>query len=485
MIAASAGYLIGAAGPTGFPTVVEPGSMAKDANYIIFLDNNVTYVLNGTSGEVEYTHATHSTAINWALDNRPAYGGRVHIRSGDYWLTSTIGVHSNTVLSGEGPGTVLRVASGVANGITLSTTANNMVVRDLWLTGPGPAAPNANGISGTSLDNVTIEGCYVDQWSDDGIIIHGPNTRNVKIINNYVLNEEEGIEVKGGCNYTISGNHVWSAAQPLEITSREPYDNHIYDVVVSGNVLEGTERGIWLFGNVSRVVIDGNIIQGLSESGIYSSKTSATSFQDHITISNNLIQSSPYGIIFTLQTARSRDYLIMGNQFYNMGTYGIYFNTVCQNISVVGNYFHTLAGSGTVTGIKQASATAVDKLVIQANVFCNMKYAIYGLTEGQVVSCNSFYDAGGGGYTVIVTGANCSFFGNTFSGGGSTCQIYINGVKNVTVVGNSFTDAVYGVKSFTTSDYVYLIGNNFKGCTSNPGYSLTGSSNVIANNTGI
>lgn len=476
--------MLGADGPSGFDTYMEPGSQVAPATFILFVDDSDDcYVRHGKSGAIVYTSSNHASCINYALDQTQAVegGGKVYLRAGDYYLTATVTVHSGTWLCGDGPSTHLTVEDGVLNGIAFNTQANNMTVSDLWLEGPGQEATNANGISGSILDNVTVRNCYVSEWSDDGIIIHGPYTRNVMIIDNIVMNEFEGIEVKGGRNYTISGNHAYNVDQALEITSREPYDMHIYDVTVVGNVFNGIDRGIWLYGNVSRVIIDGNVISGAS--GIMASPVNVNTSQDHVVISNNIIKKTSYGLYFTLQTAPTNNFLIVGNMIQDASQQGIMFNSPCHNISVVANYFVTNTYGTTANGIRQASA--VTDLVIQGNTFTNLQFAIYGLKEGQVLSGNTFIDAGGGGYTVLVSGKDCGIFGNTFIGGGATCQVYINGYTNTTIVGNLFTEAVYGVKAFTTSDYTYIVGNSFKDCTSSPGYSLTGTHNVVANNTGI
>jgi len=469
-----------------FGIITRGTSPASAPPTIIYPDELQVYKMNG----VRYVGPDGTNdpgRINDALDDVAGIGGGlVMLALGTYDMNASIMVHSNTALAGAGPGTKLVFESGVLGGITFGSGATNIMVCNLWAKGAGATSPNANGITGAYLNNVTIENCYASEWSDDMILFEGPYARNIKILNNFVLDGPEGIEVKGGSNYTISGNHVWNVSQPLEITSREPYDNFIRDVLVSENIFAGTQRGIWFYGNVSRVIITDNSIEGTTESAILTSPTSVSSYPENILISGNTIKDSHYGLAFTTQTMNPRDFLVQGNMFIRLSEKGIWFNTPCQNISIIGNQFHDITVTGGGTAIAVRLSSPVTNLVINQNVFTNVKsYTIYELGPGTMVQGNSFFNDVGGANALSINGNNCTVTGNLFRTD-ATNAIYINtGITNTTIIANGFSGCSYAVYSAGTSDYTYLIGNNLKGCLTGTGYSLTGSNNVISNNTGI
>jgi hypothetical protein len=92
-------------------TVLEPGSLATEASYIVFTDGSLYYVRNGTTGEVEFQGTDATQAIQYAINASPT--GHVHIKEGTYRLSNPLTLLNNKryLITGSGYGTYL-VTSG-------------------------------------------------------------------------------------------------------------------------------------------------------------------------------------------------------------------------------------------------------------------------------------------------------------------------------------------------------------------------------------
>lgn len=77
--------------PLSFSTVVQEGSMVKDATWILFRNGGLTYVLNGFTGAIDYSSASFfsvSQYINSHTSNLT--GGKVLFRNGVYYMDQPI-----------------------------------------------------------------------------------------------------------------------------------------------------------------------------------------------------------------------------------------------------------------------------------------------------------------------------------------------------------------------------------------------------------
>lgn len=146
MLSGSLGYLAGADGPTGFGTVIEPGSMVQDATYVIFEDNGAYYAKSGETGAIIFTSVYATALFNMVFSNISDDGGKVKIKAGDYELNSAAFItKNNTLVEGEGGSTILRLVSGSTGGEYVYVLTNrisygvpgssNITVRDLCIDG--------------------------------------------------------------------------------------------------------------------------------------------------------------------------------------------------------------------------------------------------------------------------------------------------------------------------------------------------------------
>ena len=81
---------ISADGPTGFGTIIEPGSQVSETSYIMFRDEATVYARNGMTGEVEFSGTDHAAVIRSVIDALPDIGGRIFFKNGVYELDSCV-----------------------------------------------------------------------------------------------------------------------------------------------------------------------------------------------------------------------------------------------------------------------------------------------------------------------------------------------------------------------------------------------------------
>ena len=74
--------------PSGFPTVIEPGSQVSGASYVVFLDNGNYYAKNGTTGAIDYSSTNALTFLNQVIDLAPR-SGIIALGPGDYSWSGT------------------------------------------------------------------------------------------------------------------------------------------------------------------------------------------------------------------------------------------------------------------------------------------------------------------------------------------------------------------------------------------------------------
>ncbi|AFU59962.1 hypothetical protein Ngar_c30460 [Candidatus Nitrososphaera gargensis Ga9.2] len=72
-------------------------------------DGGTIKAINGTTSTVDSSSTSAATVIQYAIDNLPTTGGRIHMKSGTYTITSTITVNKAGIgIQGEGDGTLLQ-----------------------------------------------------------------------------------------------------------------------------------------------------------------------------------------------------------------------------------------------------------------------------------------------------------------------------------------------------------------------------------------
>jgi len=137
------GYDVHAAS-LSYSTVIENGSMAETASYIIFKDGSTYYAKNGTTGAIDYSGTNATYVIKSAIDSSSK--GLVFIMAGTYVIDSTI------ILDEDNADTIVR---GEYQNATILTT-NSATIDIISIQGTGHIVNNWDCPIGC-VGRVTIE----------------------------------------------------------------------------------------------------------------------------------------------------------------------------------------------------------------------------------------------------------------------------------------------------------------------------------------
>jgi len=146
---------ISADGPTGFGTVIEPGSMVADANYIIFKDASTYYAKNGTTGAIDYSGTNASQIIQTTIDSMPN-GTMLKLRNGIYEIDTRITVSKPIILEGEGA--IWGAGGDYATGTVLKAMTLGMDV--CWI----EYTADYSDSQGTVLRDFAIDGATIARY---------------------------------------------------------------------------------------------------------------------------------------------------------------------------------------------------------------------------------------------------------------------------------------------------------------------------------
>jgi len=195
LLGMAAGYTL--AQSSSLTTILEAGSLATPANYVVFSDGSMYYARNGLTGEVEFSGSDFATVVQNAINALPTSGGKIHIKAGNYTVSQTIILKDYLTLEGEGPyATILYLEDG-ANCDILATLGpvhprhSYITIRDLRLEGNKDNNPTAGrGIHLVSAWKCHIENVHVLRCRQEGIKLYGStapqDTRECYIENCYV-----------------------------------------------------------------------------------------------------------------------------------------------------------------------------------------------------------------------------------------------------------------------------------------------------------
>jgi len=116
---------------------IQPGTQTETAFYTIFKEGSTVYAKDGDTGRIVTSSTNASAVFHYATTHLPTNGGTIFVKAGNYSLTKSINLStSNTVLEGEGFGTILFLAAGSnTDVISIIGGASNCKVRNLLIDG--------------------------------------------------------------------------------------------------------------------------------------------------------------------------------------------------------------------------------------------------------------------------------------------------------------------------------------------------------------
>lgn len=232
---------------------------AKAADFIIVNDAGTIKVINGRTGLVDHSGSTAATEIQYAIDNLPAGGGRIHIKSGTYSISAglTIG-DDGIIIEGDGKDTVLQFDGSTVSPLfsmtgTVSDLRTFVSFRDF--------KAYSSSCSGTAFDMEfgavsTIENVWIEN-ANVGIDLTGTcyynKIENVRIFP--VGTDNIGIAIRNGAN---ENTIIRVRIQPDSNSTGIKIDAHgcgLYSVDVEKTSNVGNHTGIDVGSNANDTLI--------------------------------------------------------------------------------------------------------------------------------------------------------------------------------------------------------------------------------------
>jgi hypothetical protein len=269
----------------------EPEVAKQGYSYIVFTDGANYYARNGSTGQVDFSGTDASTVIQNAI-NALGNGGKILIKAGTYSIVTPLALKSNTVISGEGPGTILLRSSTpnpyghMAYSVFHTTGASNVVIKNLVVDG------NKSNLSWTGY-----------RWDYEAIVFN--NSQNVVIDNVVVRN------VKVACGINMLNTQFFAITNSImhdngDMSNPDPFADAIhiglskYGIVANNLISNVTDTGV-ACDNSQFITIANNVF--------YSCKTQAVAWFNAndswpiprgVTIANNIMINNGRGVWISL-----------------------------------------------------------------------------------------------------------------------------------------------------------------------------------------
>jgi hypothetical protein len=374
-----------------------------------------------------------SVALNRFLS--AAEGGTAYVTVGTY-IGLNLAIKSNTHLTGEGFGSVLKTISTaeVDNSLLIAASASNITIENLKLDG------NADNTVGSSASGITLLYLY---GGCSNIIIQ----KNLLVDNNYV---------------------------GIRITALDAGTGSSSDIVISNNIINNTDCGI-ITGHLDlqNLVISNNVIgEGTSEGISIWGHTDSKQGEKAINISNNIIYNKDGGGI----QLRWANYVNVSCNNIHGCTSGIYLypsSTYSSEVNIIGNTIDSCSGSG-ISGVVEDSV--ITSNIITSSGGCGIWLKDY--SKNTIIYNNNVKNADVGDDDAdairVEDSTNISVIGNTITddstyayagiriqgatGLGLNCTVINNHVKDVETYGIYVID-VEGVQ--VIGNYVENSGTNY------------------------
>ncbi len=399
--------------------------------------------------------ADDSMAIQWALSDAVAAGGRVvYLPPGVYRTTRSLVVGSNTRVIGAGRGlTVLRGPPGTlvpanVNGagvyaVLAMVAADRSSIENLTVDNRSNGT-DANGIamlpdgpnySGTPCTQCSVMNCEVYGYDTHQYLIWNLRGTTIRIINNYCDGgaqdqssriKLEGIETFGGQNVVIRDNTVLNVGiNGINVASHPMLpQTGLKDIIVVNNCVRGAYNGIWcntsvgagITNNINGVQILGNVVERCASAGFYFVGADGTSV-DALLVSGNVFRDTLHGV-----------------NFYDP------WQTTFNCTSIEKNAVINSAQSASTIGVVIQGADGVN---VVGNSFCMLGYGVWLVDAKKCfINQNHFSSIQACGVNLIRS-AGLDVRGNHFNGfnlarKGWNGAVVVSGVQQSVITGNSF-----------------------------------------------
>ncbi|MDH5648496.1 MAG: right-handed parallel beta-helix repeat-containing protein [Gammaproteobacteria bacterium] len=290
---------------TLYTTAVQAGEVSVPSNTL-----SVEYINNIPRNQAGTVIATDTV---WTAGNTPtpytiashltiAQGATLTLQPGveiRFNKNNKLDVNGTLIVNGSSASPVVltsnaALARGEWVGVVINSTASNVVIDNANITWA------QNGIQVNSAQNVTISNSSITEFSSNGIYFSGETSGLVD--GNLIDNTNK----TGRCinlyntsanplvgQVMVTGNTLTKCSNGIEMRKHSP--------LVQGNIIQGNNTGLWIYGNSNPVVNNGNVISGNSQYGIYVSGYAGNSYP---VVNNNSIYSNGTGNRYNYYTTQ-------------------------------------------------------------------------------------------------------------------------------------------------------------------------------------
>jgi len=324
-------------------------------SYTVFISGGTYYAEANFFGGTEYSGRDAATVIQQAIDALTS-GGKVLIKAGTYDIASRIELKTDIALEGEGPGTILKAASGLQN--------NNAMISDEAVP-HDPEITYRCSVSNLYMDMNNVS-TSVGIWFKrvyDGVIDHV----TIKGFNNMVEGPPEpkggALDIGSASRRGIISNCIADTCRSndadFHITLVDTYQKHGGGVIKNCFSINPQCNAIRGEGHV---VIEGNVVVGDANNTV-----KGIVLRGPCTVSENVITNVAASGAEAIRVAGdnvAEGSIVRGNIIYNAYT-GI---AVRQNESIVENNKIHLADNKAIHVINKVSRVQVkNNMIIDAD----------------------------------------------------------------------------------------------------------------------
>lgn len=367
-----------------------------------------------------------STAIQAALT--AGAGRAVYFPGGTYLISATLTVPADTMVTGDGYGSVIYQGTRERNVFSLNSncTVQHLRLRGDGVTSGGVSFQLNNGISAVSKRNIKVLNCFIHAFEFNGIYIN--DCENLEIIGNYIWGNPYSID--SGCDIVLYG--VSGSSQRINISKNFCFSNNSQGIYADAI---GVDTDILIEGNVC-VTLDPTTWAEVSSGSLLRRHGIAVGYNGgsgRYVVTNNICRNTRMtGIYYQSSVAAADGVQILGNQCTKNGV-----NPVSGEESLASGIYVATQGNGDIIAnnlVEDFSAT--------------VSYGTAGIkiapAEASQVTTNP--------YTLVV---------NNIVRSSASHGILLTGrATNVEVRGNGVTNSAYEDIAWVPTAALTTVGNH-------------------------
>jgi hypothetical protein len=434
-----------------------------------------------------------------------AAGKRLSIPAGTYLISSPINVPSNTIISGEAMGTVIKLSTGDISGFYLNATSG-VTIKDIQIrcsvagTTAYVGGIFLNGAANTLITNVSFIGL---SWA--GVYIN--NSSNNKVARCRfsgwlgTISDSADVMIYRDSNFNTVTDCICGGGGSFGVAIQDPYSasyptgNIVTNNTVSAHLAYGIMVYVTTFYNTQTIISNNNVrdivgsaVSGASGCGIYVQSAGGTVVSNNVvtnccTGTTNFGTLAPAGIGITNILSSTKPVMVIGNTINAMTKGPGIFVTTSGNV-VISNNAIDIQNSGASTNGYGIAFTNVTRSTIDGNniVQRNSNYgaiamiASAAVVDAITISNNIIYTTAGFGINFDVAGGG-TFVRAIIAGNNveaSLIALALNQCTDFSITENIFISASSYPTTITNSPRTRITMTRFLANTGGKGPIFTG-----------